>query len=160
MAEAVVDATPLITLGRAGLFDLIRLAGEPIVVPAAVAVEIDRRGHGDPVVMALRSADWLTIVAEAPVPPMLAHFDLGAGETAVMAWALAHPGCIAVIDDLTARRRAAALGISVRGTLSLIIETKRRGLVERIAPTIEHVRRAGFYVSDRLVEDILRRAGE
>jgi predicted nucleic acid-binding protein len=160
MAEAAVDATPLITLARAGLFDLLRLAGEPIVVPAAVAAELERRGRDDAAVVALRDAEWLSVVAAAPIPLVLVRLGLGTGETAVMAWALAHPGCVAVIDDLTARRRADAFGILVRGTLSLIIEAKRRGLIERVAPAIERVRRVGFHVSDRLVEDILRRAGE
>ena len=34
-------------------------------------------------------------------------WDFGAGESAVLAWCLAHPGSEAIIDDLSARRCAA-----------------------------------------------------
>ena len=41
------------------------------------------------------------------------------GESTVLAWALAHPGARAIIDDLHGRRCAEALGIPLRGTVGL-----------------------------------------
>ena len=48
------------------------------------------------------------MVPPPDVPPGIAAWDLGPGESAVLAWAAARPGTIAVIDDLAARRCAAA----------------------------------------------------
>lgn len=76
MAERpAVDASPLIYLSRAGLLDLLKVAHEEIIVPAAVVEDIRRRGPTDPTALALQR------------PP-------------VLAWAHAHPGTEAIVDDL------------------------------------------------------------
>ncbi len=47
-ASAVVDASPLIHLAKGGYLDLLRLTGESVAVPVAVANEIRHRGPQDP----------------------------------------------------------------------------------------------------------------
>lgn len=48
MAERpAVNASPLIFLARAGLLDLLQLVSPEVVVPEAVAAEIQRRGTSD-----------------------------------------------------------------------------------------------------------------
>ncbi|MBI4861049.1 MAG: hypothetical protein HY815_12455 [Candidatus Riflebacteria bacterium] len=51
---AVVNASPLILLGRAGLTEILKEAGARIVVPEAVADEVLRRGATDPVARFVR----------------------------------------------------------------------------------------------------------
>ena len=43
----------------------------------------------------------------------------------MLAWAHAHPGAEAIIDDLAGRRCAAAFSIPVRGTLGLALIAKQ-----------------------------------
>ena len=63
MAERpTVNASPLIFLSKGGLLDLLKLAGEEIIVPEAVATEIRRRSATDPTVHALEGTPWLVIV--------------------------------------------------------------------------------------------------
>ena len=53
MAEsAVVNASPLIFLSRAGLIDLLQLISEEVIVPESVATEIEVRGKRDPTAQA------------------------------------------------------------------------------------------------------------
>jgi hypothetical protein len=56
-----VNASPLIYLSRAGLLDFLKIAGNEIIVPVAVAEDIRRRGPTDPTVQALQKAPWLVI---------------------------------------------------------------------------------------------------
>lgn len=161
MAERpAVNASPLIFLSKADLLTLLQLAGEEIVVPTAVAVEIQRRGATDPTVQALASTSWLVIVDTPPVPGLIQAWDLGAGESAVLAWAHMYPGTEAIVDDLAARRCAAALGIPVRGTLGLVLTAKKRGVIPVARPVLETLRQSGMYLSDRVLNQALALIGE
>jgi predicted nucleic acid-binding protein len=126
---AVVNASPLICLSRAGLADLLRQAAQTIVVPEAVAREILARGPRDLTAASLASSTWLKQVEDPAVPPGILAWDLGDGESSVLAWALAHSGARAVIDDLEGRRCAESLGIPLRGTVGLVL----RGRAARFA---------------------------
>jgi len=161
MAEPpVVNTSPLIILTRAGLLNALRLLADTILVPTAVVTEVDVRGPNDPTVRAIAETDWLIPVDTPVVPPGLRAHGLGAGETAALAWALAHPGTTAILDDHEARRAAVALGVPIVGTLGIIVAAKESGMIAQAAPIIERAQRAGLYLSDRLIRDALRRVGE
>ena len=49
---------------------------------------------------------------------------LGTGERAVIAYAQAHHGCVAGMDDLQARQVAEAIGLQVTGTLGILLRAK------------------------------------
>lgn len=155
-----MNTSPLIILAQTELIDLLRVAGDPVLVPAAVVREVARRGGEDVTVRALRSRPWLKRINDPPVPAAVEALHLGSGEQAVIAWALAHPETVAILDDLGARRHAAALGVPVRGTLSLIVEAKRVGLLHLARPAVDRVRQAGLYLSDRIADSALLLVGE
>jgi predicted nucleic acid-binding protein len=155
-----VNASPLIVLARAGLLDLLRVAGDRVHVPAAVANEIRRRGLADPTVQAMNQATWLTVVEDPPVPLSILAWDLGAGESAVLAFAHANPGTEVICDDQAARRCAVTLGIPVRGTLALVLGAKQRGMIDRARSVMERLRRAGMYLSDEVIDRALKKVGE
>ena len=161
MAELpAVNASPLILLARAGLLDFLQLAGPEIVVPSAVADEIRREGPNDPAVRALEATAWLKVVDGPPLPAVIQGWDLGAGESAVLAWAHAHPGTLAIVDDLAGRRCAAALRIPVRGTLGLVLVAKQRGKIKAARPVLESMRASGMYLSDGVMNRALALVGE
>ena len=125
------------TPGPARQFDLVFLA----------AGHSGRNGHGG------------SIGARLP-----AGWDLGRGESEVLTWAASQRRsqrqALAILDDLAARRCATSLGIEPHGTLFVLLEAKKAGIVPAVAPLIELVRAKGLFVSDSLVAKILRCAGE
>ena len=156
MAERpAVNASPLIYLARAALLDLLRIAGSRIVVPAPVVADIRRKGSDDPAVKALDQTPWLLVEDALPIPRIIQAWDLGEGESSVLAWAYAHPGTEAILDDLAARRCAATLGIPVRGTLGLVLTAKRRGLIPAARVVLEQLRQSGMYLSDSIMNRAL-----
>ena len=65
-----------------------------------------------------------------------------------------------VLDDLEARRCAKAMGLRVVGTLGVVGRAKAMGRIAQAAPVIEHRSTTGLYVSDALVQHLLREIGE
>ena len=160
MAEvAIVDASPLIFLARASRLDLLRMAADTILVPESVVAEV--QAHADDAAgRLLQRISWLTVAPSETAPAPILAWHLGAGETAVLACALARPGAEAVLDDLAGRRCAAALGIPVRGTLGLVLTARQRGSIPAARPVVEALRREGMYLSDRVLDAALALVGE
>ena len=156
---AVVNASPLIYLTGAGQLDLLLLAGDQIVVPRAVADEVGRWGADDPVARALVQTAWLEIVLNPQVPPSIQAWDLGAGEAAVLSYALAEPA-VAILDDRAGRRCALAHRIPLRGTLGLVLLAKKRGRIDAARPLLDRLRDEGMYLSDAVLHRALALVGE
>jgi predicted nucleic acid-binding protein len=157
----VVNASPLIFLGRAERLELLRLFSGRVLVPEMVWAEILRRGEGDPAVSALtNAAGWIEIVEAPEIPPSVQAWGLGPGESAVLALSLQEGNATAVLDDLAARRCAAALGVPLRGTLGIVLAAKRQGRIPAARPVLEHLLRTGLYLSRPVLDEALRRVGE
>jgi predicted nucleic acid-binding protein len=157
---AVVNASPLIFLSRAGLSDLLQLVSSEIIVPEAVAYEIQVRGESDPAAQALATTPWLVVSPTPPIPAQIQAWGLGPGESSVLAWASAHEGSEAIIDDLAGRRCAAAFNIPVRGTLGLVLIAKQRGHISSARELLYRLRQSGMYLSDRVLIEALAKVGE
>jgi predicted nucleic acid-binding protein len=157
---AAINAAPFIHLSRAGLLSLLQVAAPRIAIPSPVADEKRAKGEDDVAVRALAGAAWLHIVEGPEIPAEVAVWDLGAGESAVLAWALLHPPAIAILDDRQARRCAAALHVPLIGTLGLVLIAKRRGLVPAARPILEMLVARGMYLSATVIEQALGLVGE
>lgn len=154
----VVNASPLIVLSRAGRIDLLALAGTPVHVPESVSREV--RAHSDEAARTLETVAWLHMVPDAEMLPLVRGWDLGAGESAVLEWALANRPARAIIDDYAARKLASVLAVQVTGTLGLALLARQRGMVPSARPLVEELARAGLYLSEPVVERALRLVGE
>jgi len=156
----VVNASPLIFLGNAGHLELLRVM-EParVVVPEAVFDEVTRSGHADMAARAALDASWIERAVPQEVPSAVVEWDLGPGESAVIALALQLGTARPVIDDLQGRKCALALGLRVTGTLGVVIAAHRRGLVPDLRASILGLREAGMWLSDAVVDRVLAVAG-
>jgi predicted nucleic acid-binding protein len=152
----VVDASPLIALAHADNLELLEKLPADLVVPMAVVEEI-LAGPDDPARRAL-SLGWGPRQA-ATVPERVAEWGLGKGESAVLTLAI-ELEATAVLDDRNARRSAKALGVSVIGTLGVIIRAKKHGLIAAAQPVIRSVVDAGLYYDDHAIQTLLSSVGE
>lgn len=155
----VVNASPLITLFRSGQADLLPSLFDRIVIPEAVWQEVVVAGRDDAAAPELGSQPW-AIREPVVAAPRVEIWNLGAGETAVPSYALAHSGVRAVVDDADARRCARTLDIPLLGTGGLLLLAKRRGLLASVAAGLEKLRGAGLWLSDDLVRLLTAQAGE
>jgi len=160
MIARVVDAGPLLFLGRLNLLDLLSLGTDRVFVPASVLAEIRRKP--DPVLELIEAAlgTWLMecLLNNPELTKLLP--DLGAGEQEVMIQALEQKAVSVVMDDLDARRVARRLGLTPIGTVGLLLAGKKRGIVSSLRDEIDRLREAGFWLSENLRAEALREAGE
>lgn len=156
----VVNASPLIFLGNAGRLDLLRATGASrIIVPREVFDEVTATPHNDEAARAVAEADWIERVAVVDLSSTITEWDLGSGESAVIAVALEIAGARPVIDDLAGRRCALALGLDVMGTLGIVIAAHRRGQIEDPRRVLLDLRAAGMWLTDSVIEGALRLGG-
>lgn len=156
----VINASPLILLGKAGQLDWVPRLGN-VVIPQSVVDEINAGPLDDP------ARCWLSdgtgrahITADASASDALLGWDLGAGETSVIAWAVQHGQFEAVLDDGAARTCAGVFGLSFRGTLSLVALAKKRGFITACRPVFDQLRAAGLFITPALVEQVAKSVGE
>ena len=158
--RVVVDASPLIVLFKSGLAELLPQLFSEVIVPASVRREVMVAGKEDDASAGLAKATWAVSVEDPIIPPIIAGWDLGAGESSVLALALNHEGTRAVLDDRAARNCAQALQILVLGTVGTIVLAKRRGLTPSVKIALTRMSDAGCWLSEDLVQAALREAGE
>lgn len=71
-----------------------------------------------------------------------------------------HREAVLILDDLAARRYALSLGSEVRGTLWLVAEAKRTGMIASATDVIADLARAGLYLPPALIAQVLKSVGE
>ena len=155
----VVNASPLIALFRSGQVDLLPKLFQRVFVPDAVWDEVIAGGHRDVAAENLAAQTWALRDA-VPISQAVDAWNLGAGETSVLSYALAHPPLRAVIDDADARRCARTLSIPFLGTGGVLLLAKRRGLIVSVSGGLERLRDAGLWLSDDLFRLLKAQAGE
>ena len=155
----IVNASPLIGLGKGGLLWLLESGSFEVHIPRPVAEEILVHG-ADTASGWLRLGGHSRVVDAVPVDPLLLAWDLGPGETSVVAHACLNRSGVVVLDDLAARRCAHALGLRCTGTLGFLLMAKKRGLISTVMPSVGKLREAGIYIGDALVQSVRVAAGE
>jgi predicted nucleic acid-binding protein len=160
LPEVICNTSPLQYLHQVGQLRLLPALAQRVVVPPAVADGIATgraQGLDLPDVSAL---GWIEVrgPASAPVLPLVT--DLGPGETEVLALAIESGDAIVVLDDAVARRVAETLGLKLTGTLGLLLDGKRAGLITAVAPVLDQLQALRFRVAAHTRAAVLKLAGE
>lgn len=150
--SVVADASPLIALADIGLLDRCESLFGSCVIPPAVANEIAG---------SVRRPRWMDVRRlDGPIDPRIPGSRLDRGEMEVIALAPALGYSQVLIDERTARRVAVSLGLSVIGTVGLLVRAKQQGILPTIRPSLDALRETGFFLGEDVIEVALRGAGE
>lgn len=153
----VPDAGPLIYLAGAHELELLPKLYDRVVVPLVVYEEIVVAGAGLVGSAEISVATWLEVENVSPDPALARTLDRGEAAAIPLAERL---GATLLCDDAAGRAEARRRGIVVIGTLGVLRVAKDRGFLERVRPVIETMRKAGMYVSEPLLREILFASGE
>jgi predicted nucleic acid-binding protein len=139
----IVNASPLIFLAQIDQLPLLKQLADEVLVPFSVRDEVLVPKKQK---LPIELPDWLSLREDLLLPPEIAGWDLGAGESQVLAHTLISGG-EAVLDDFEARQCARALGVPVTGTLGVILRAKKSRLIPVARPLLEELLRRGLYLS-------------
>lgn len=124
-------------------------------VPQQVYDEVAGSMHTDSAAHRLADAGWIERASTGAIPTSIVEWDIGAGESAVIALAMGIPGATAVIDDLFGRKCALAHRIGVIGCVGLVIAAHRRGDIADPKSVLLELRSAGMRLSDSVIDRAL-----
>lgn len=161
MRRVIVNSTPLIVLSHIGKLDLLRQLYREIVIPQAVYDEVTQKR--DIAQTALESSrSWIKVIGIKDADKYTMYkAKLHAGEVETMILAQEEPRAdLVIVDDNSAKKTAKFLGLSVTGTIGVLLKAKRLGYIDAVAPLLEKMRENGFYVSEEVMSLALEKAEE
>lgn len=85
---------------------------------------------------------------------------LDAGEATSIALASEYEGSLVIIDEIKGRKAAKEMGISVTGSLGVLMTAKNKGYIKAVKPILEKIQETNFRVSKELIEQVLTKANE
>ena len=157
----VINTGPLIALAACGRLSLFHGLFQSVLVPETVRHEF-QRGSSKPAqeVSETEVPDWMEVrTLESPSSLLLSTY-LDAGEADVISLAVERKIRWVAVYEKRGRRVARLFGLSVIGSVGILLRAKREGLIDAVRPSMETMKQAGIWMSAQLWERAIRAAGE
>ena len=161
MQKVVSNSSPIIHLAKIGKLSLLREYFDTIMVPGSVFKECVTEGKDRKEVEAIKKAEWIR-VAEVQDKKLvkLLQSSLDDGESEAIALSLESGADLILLDDSDAREKARIYGLTVTGTLGVLLRAKKDRKISSLKENIIKLRESGFWVSDFVEERLLEASGE
>lgn len=154
--DLVINASPLIFLAKLELIQIVPLMVDKLIVPKAVFDEIQK--CKDKASIWLFENELSYSIEAITVPDFIKAWDLGCGETEVIALAHENTGYVVALDDRAARNCALSLNVEVIGTIGLILLAKKKFLIPDATSYLYKLKTEGYRISNLLFEHALNLA--
>ena len=158
----VADAGPLIAFGRLNKIFILSETLGSILVPETVIRECtaDPSRSGAKAIQCAIDDKTITIQADFKNnESMELSVLLGPGETAAIKLAR-KLSCGLLIDEKLARGVAAKLHLKIIGSVGVLLLAKRKNIIAEILPIINDLKKVGYYLSDKIIQEAAIIAGE
>lgn len=155
-SRIVTNTGPLLALIAAtGDLTVLKSLYEKVLVPREVADEILAGGASGFGVRRFEEAVWLSVHAKHLVISPYLENTLDRGEAAVIQLAMNEKIDVVCIDETVGRRVAALNNLRVTGSIGVLLRARKMGLIPEISTAIENMRRAGIWVSQKVIDTAL-----
>ncbi len=162
--KVVSNAGPLMAFGKLGLVHLLHQLYGPVLVPSAVHEEVVARGleAGQPdayaVQLAIARNEIVVVpVEDASLPEAVQALPLGRGEKQAIYLGLQEDVDWTLLDDLLAREEAQRLGLKIKGSVGVIVESYRKNVMSLQEVEIAFqaiLDRDDIWISDALIRRV------
>ena len=155
----ISNNSPLVGLFGLNLLSLLRDLYTEVWIPRKVEKEFLKK---DPIVRreALENAPWIKTVDLTDPETAAVYVELDDGEAETLALADEHDARLILLDEKVGRQKAEEAGLTIKGTIGILLEAKSEGLIDVIKPLLIRLRDNEMYLSDSLINNALRSAGE
>lgn len=151
----VADTSPINYLVLIGQSQILADMFGQVIIPEAVLIELSAPETPEEVRQWLAARpSWLIVRHASSIVASLADLELGEQEAISLATELS--ANLVVIDDYRGRQAAQKLGLSVTGTLGVLVRSASVGLLN-LRDAIDRLRATTFHASPNLLEEILHR---
>jgi predicted nucleic acid-binding protein len=159
--KIVINTSPLIALVAAlGDLDILYSLYSEVLVSFEVSQEIIRGGLTGLGVAEFQGATWLKKQSSPlSISPLLLN-SLDLGEASVIQLALNESIKTVCIDEAAGRRIARLSGLSVTGSVGILLRAKREGYSLSIREAIDNMLACNIRLSETVIKIALRESGE
>ncbi len=152
----VINTGPLLALTAAtGDLRILDKLYDQVLVPREVANEILLSAVKDFGAKQFKDASWLKVEREEIEISQYLLNSLDRGEASVIQLALDEKVEVVCIDETVGRRVARMNGLSLTGSLGVLLRASRTGLLDSLEEAIEKMRSRGIWLSDRIAKAVL-----
>lgn len=152
------NTTPFIALAAIERLDLLpHLFGRVYVTPEVIE---ECAVGGVIVVPPLAQLDWVIVTRNPGTTAPHILLELDKGEKATLLAALAEKADLVLIDEKIGRNMAEYLGLSVTGTLGILLRARKAGLIPSFRAAADRMRAQGIFYNPALIERLALTVGE
>lgn len=146
----ISDTSCFIILTNIGELHLLQKLYSKITTTIEIATEF-----GEPL------PEWVEILSvKSKDTQRLLEMQIDKGESSAIALALEISDSLLILDDIKARKVATQLGLSITGTLGIIIKAKLEGIIPSVIPILNKIKQTDFRLSDEVELQVLKAAME
>ena len=157
----VCNTGPLIAFSLIKRVDILRSLFDVIAIPEEVRHEVlQGRTAGGKQAM-WTEPEWISVRSlSKPIDPLLKTL-LHSGEASVVSLAQELRANFVLLDERKARRIARTVyGLEVIGSARVLVEAKRRALIDKVGDAIKMMQDGGYWISEAVLKEALHQVGE
>ncbi len=148
--SVIADTSCLIIFDKINAFEVLNGVYDEIITTPEVLGEFGKPLPGWIIIEAVKDKKYQRF--------MDAQLDLG--ESSVIALAVEKGDVTLILDDLRARKLSRRLGVKYTGSLGVINKAKEIGVIDKIRPLIDKLIKTDFRISDKVIDNLLKRNNE
>lgn len=149
----ISDTSPFIALLNINKIEILHTLYGKIIIPNAVREELFRNEFNQKSILELLGKDYVQVfnLTDRILYHSLIQY-LDAGESEAIALAVELNADLLLIDEKKGRIEAEKQSLKVIGTLGILIDAKRKGLISNLSDTIEELKsKIGFRLHPSLI---------
>lgn len=146
----VSDTSCIILLSKIGELEILNKLFGTIITTQEVAKEFGEQLPSWFEIQQPKDTNYQSII----------EMSVDRGEASAIALAIELDDCLLIIDDLKGRKFAHQFGLTIIGTIGVIVDAKLAGIIPSVRPILAKIRTINFRITEPLELLILKKAGE